>query len=604
MRERTFRTISASVVLAGLGIAGFIQIGNNGTSALAEINAADTSTTASPETSIPEETSTNEPPPFIYRVGILSGITTDNFWAFYGDEPSAWNAYVLGPTKPALFAEDATGTLEPELAATETAPTFDKDGWRVRVDLNPDLEWSDGTPITAHDVVFTFETVRALGLGGSWAKAFPESVESVHADDDHHVRIEFKERPRLSDWPHGVGSAPVMPRHIWEAKVEGSSAEELYEVDGAADVGGGPLALSSVADDLIVSSRNPGYPLADAPDTVEYHVFPDETAVVAALVDGSIDSTISPGGLAGPSIEGLDSNPDIEIVNNPGNAIRYLGFNLHRDPMTDRAFRTALALLLDRDGLADSIAGSGDPAWSVVPSANSAWYDAESAANNAARFGGPLAERLEKALAGLTEAGYAWTKSPEVENGEVVAGEGLTIDGRPPQPLTILTPGDAYDPARPDYVREMADTLSLFGFDARPVETDFDTVVDLAFTPGEDGQLHYDMYVLGWTLGDPTLPGYYGALFAGNGPLNNTGYESDDFTTALQAYERAFTTDQAFSALWEMERILAIDLPYLPLYTSEIAEAYRADRVGFGHEIGLGGLQARLGGIAEVRPAD
>lgn len=607
LRDKTFRTISASVVLAGLAIAGFIQIGNDQDTAVAEITGSEPSTTATAGTSSSgEETSTTIPEPFVYRVGMLSGITTDNFWKFYGEQSSAWNAYVLGPTKPALFTVDpATGALQPELAVAAVDPTWDEDGWRVRVDLNPHLKWSDGTPITAHDFAFTFAIVRSLDLGGSWARAFPASVESVHADADHRLRIEFTERPRLYDWPHGVGSAPVMAKHVWEARVEGSSAAELYDLDGAGDVGGGALVLSTVADDLVVSTRNPGYPLADTPDTVEYHIFAEEAAATSALAAGDIDSVLSPKGLAATGLEALESDPGVEIVRSPGNTIRYLGFNLERDPMTDSSFRTALALLLDRAALTESIAGTGEPAWSLVPSANEQWYDLEAAEENAARYQGSLADRLARAVAGLTESGYAWTEEPTLdEEGDVVAGTGLTIDGRPPQPLTILTPGDAYDPARPEYVRHIAETLGMLGFDARPVETDFDTVVDLVFTPGEDGELHYDMYLLGWTLGNPALPGYYEALFAADGALNNTGYRSEEFTAALDAYREALSAADAFSAIWEMERILAADLPYLPLYTSEITEAYRSDRVEFDLEPGLGGLQARLGGIRDVRPAD
>jgi ABC-type transport system substrate-binding protein len=170
--------------------------------------------------------------------------------------------------------------------------------------------------------------------------------------------------------------------------------------------------------------------------------------------------------------------------------------------------------------------------------------------------------------------------------------------------LTILTPGDAFDPARPDYVQEITETLAIVGFDTRPVETDFDTVVDLAFTAGDDGALHYDMYLLGWTLGNPALPAFYRPLFSAEGRLNNTGYASDVFDRALAAYEGAFTVEEASTALWAMEQTLAADLPYLSLYTSQLTEIYRSDRVAFDVETGLGGLQARLGGIADVRPVD
>lgn len=604
MPYRTLRTIGASVVLAGVVVAGVTQFGGD-EPVDPDIVAAEPSTTDGGSTSPAAESTTTVAPPFIYRLGVLSGVTTDNFWAFYGAEPSIWNAYVLGPTKPALYTAHASlGSLQPELALSDVEPERDETGWHVVVELSPDLAWSDGVAVTAHDLVFTFEAVRALELGGSWADSFPNAVRSVDAESDHRVRIDFAERPQLSVWPHGVGLAPIMAKHVWEEAVSDIDADALYEMSGDSDVGGGPLAIESVTPSLMVSVANSGYPTTDTPEAVEYHVYSDEAAAAEALEAGEIDSVLSPKGMTTEEIDNVEQNPSIQVVTSPGNAIRYLGFNLDRDPMSEPAFRTALALLVDREGLADSIAGSGSAAWSLVPEGNSRWFDREAVAEIKTIYQGSLKSRLGAALEGLQGAGYTWEVAPTVEGGKLIAGSGLTIDGQMPQPLTILTPGDTFDPARPEYVDSIAATLGALGFDARPVETDFDTVIDLAFTPGEDGELHYDMYVLGWTLGNPALPAYYEALFASGGPMNNTGYESEAFDEALSEYEGAFTEKMAKQALWEMEAVLARDLPYLPLYTSQIAEAYRSDRVRYDVAGALGGLQARLGGIWDVAPAE
>lgn len=600
LEHKTLRTIGASVVLVALAAAGITQVTASGAPIPAEIAVDSTTTTESSDVESTPTTAAIEEP-FTYRLGLLAGITTDNFWAFYGDEPSVWNAYVLGPTKPALFTQsDSTGTLQAELAEQMTNPVFDENGWRVRIDLRSDLSWSDGTPITARDLVFTFETVRRLDLGGSWADAFPEIVESVHADSDHELRIEFTERPRLSVWPYGVGVAPIMAEHAWKTLDDLFDAGQLYELSGTGDVGGGPLTLEAVSETEIRSVANPGYPIARVPDVVTYSVLANEAAAAAALEAGEIDAILSPRGVGSAT---LDDSVGIELVASPANAVRYLGFNLRRAPMADDDFRKALALLLDREGLSAEI-GAGPPAWSLVPEANVRWYDAGAVESITKPFRATPAKRLRAAIEGLAAAGYAWGQPPSLsDQGEWVAGTGLTIDGVTPQPVTILTPGDEYDPSRVEYVEEIAIVLDVLGFDARPVVTDFDTVVDLVFTPGEGGAYGYDMYVLGWTLGDPALPRHYEALFGEGGVLNNTGYASKKFTSALDAFQGAFSNQDAKTALWEMEEILAQDLPYLPLYTSEIVEAYRSDRVEYDDTVGLGGWQARLGGIRDVNPA-
>ena len=541
--------------------------------------------------------------PFTYTVGMLSGVTTDNFWAFYGREASVWNAYVLGPTKPALFAlNPTTGALEPEVASAVAEPALDGETWKVNVSLGRSMTWSDGIPITAEDFVYTFETVRSLELGGSWQAAFPPSIVSVTATSAYELEISFSQRPTLAVWPHSAGVAPIMPAHVWRSVTETATAKELYAASGTNDVAGGPLQIVSLTDELIVSVANPGYS-ATTPDKVVYRVFANQDEAVEALGAGSIDTILSPHGLTQDNLELAASYPSVSVDVSPANAVRYLGFNLTKEPMSEPSFRTALATLLDRDRLATEITGFSTPAYTFVNPANQRWFNPNAERAISEGFSGDLGTRLRRAVDMLTGAGYEWDSLPSLDaDGQVSPGTGLRINGIPPAPITILTPGDAYDPNRPRYAAEIAKSLGWLGFNVVPIETDFDTVVDLAFTPAEDGTWRYDIYLLGWTLGSPALPDYYRHLFASDGLLNNTGYDSPAFQEQLARYEGAYTYEEAFEAIWEMEATLAADLPYLLLYTSPIAEAYRSDRVSYAASASLGGLQGRLGGIGDVSP--
>ena len=600
MSSKTLRAIGATVVLAGIAIAAAVEIGNGeppSTEVQAPIDIG-IGSNGSEATTAPE--------PFEYRVGLLSGLTTDNFWAYIGEQPTVWNAYVLGPTKPALFALNAHQTsLVTELAAAEPVlPTGDDTGWMVQVDLGSGLDWSDGVPVTAQDLVFTFETVRRLGLQGGWSEVFPPDVSSVVALSPSRLQVEFTKRPSLSVWPYGVGLAPIMPSHVWEPLLQAvSTSEALYAMSGAPDASGGPLTLTEIGEDRIVAVANPGYTETGL-DRVEYRIYPDEAAAVAELASGAIDTILSPTGLSDTSLSSLAGVPGVTVDESPANSVRYLGFNLNREPMASAQFRRALALLLDRQQTAARFAPGSDAAFTMMSPFNETWFDESVAAEIAAGFGGTLDARLADALDSLRSAGYVWTKEPSVADGAIVAGEGLTISGLTPAPLTILTPGDEYDPDRPEYAGEIEKTLETLGFDVRPVVTDFDTVVDLAFNAGEDGARHYDMYLLGWTLGNPSLPAYYRWFFAPDGPANSTGYSDEEFAAELAKYEEASDLQVAKSALWQMERILAQDLPYLVLYHPEIAEAFRSDRLDFGIRDVLGGIQGRLGGLSDLTPGE
>lgn len=608
MRDISIRTIGASLVLLGLAFAALLQMVPGGDpSAVALIPEETVTSTIPPPSDALEpdvDSTTTTSAPFTYRVGVLAGTSTTNFWAFYGQQPSVWNSYILGPTKPALFRVDPmSAELEPEVARWLPGPSFDGNSWFVEVSIREDLAWSDGAPITADDYVFTFETVRSHQLGASWAAAFPDSINAVTAVSPHRIRIEFADRPTLGLWPNAAGTAPMMPKHIWQDVVSGIAALELYSDTNTVDVGGGALVLSEVGDNHLVSVANSGYQVEGAPDRVEYKVYPDETSLVDALMAGEIDAILAPKGLSAENSSRIQDVETINQITSPANGIRYLGFNLQREPMSEPAFRSSMALLLDRERLAATAAGGSRSAFTFVREANQLWYDGEAAAAIVDTVSGDLQSKLAEALALLREAGYAWQSEPVIaEDGSITPGAGLTIHGQAPAPLTILTPGDAYDPSRPAYVTEIAALLGALGFDARPVITDFDTVVDLAFTASEEGVRQYDMYLLGWTLGNPALPDHYRPLFHSEGEMNNTGYSSAEFDERLNAYESARTLDEARLHLWEMETILARDLPYLVLYSTDITEAYRADRIEFTITGNLGGIQGRLGGIEDVRP--
>jgi ABC-type transport system substrate-binding protein len=596
LQNKTLRTIGATVVLSGIAIAAMAQSGS-GAKTQAEIesslDAAATSTTApSPEV-------------FEYRVGLLSGVSTANFWEYIGEQPTAWNAYVLGPTKPSLYGIDpATNTLSPDLAADEPVePTWDEDGWKVRIELRDDRHWSNGEPVTAADIVYTFETVRRLGLEGGWTDAYPGAVEGMVAESDTSLTIMLNQRPRLDVWPYGLGLAPILSSQVWSpltAPIE--SAADLYQLDGVGDVSGGPLQVVSLGEDEIRSVANPGYP-GSVVDTVIYAVFPDEAAAASAVERGEIDSILAPNGLSGESVTRLESVPDVTISVSPANSVRYLGFNLTQEPMSEPAFRQAIALLLDVDSAATSLVPDASAAHSMLSPANKSWFDPTAASSLAQLYTGALSDRLARALTALEAAGYTWATSPSLDQGQLIAGTGLTIGGVAPGPLTILTPGDEYDPARSDYTRIIESTLEVLGFDVRPVVTDFDTVVDLAFSKDAAGVRQYDMYVLGWTLGNPLLPDFYRLLFASDGAVNSTGYANPDFDTQLAVYESASDVAEAKTVLWEMEKTLAEDLPYLALYHPVIIEAHRSDRIGFSYDSTLGGIQGRLGGIGDLTPA-
>ncbi len=611
MPSKTIRSFGATIALVVLAMLALNQAQAPGDSAGVEIQPTPPTTASTSVTTGPTETSDRDQEPdepFTYRVGVLGLPSTSNYWSYFGGSPTVWDAYVLAPTKATLFRLDPhTLTLEPELASSIPQPVWDKSGWKAVVQLRGDNVWSDGRTLTAHDVVFTFDTVRRLELGGQWEQAFPEKVLDVSAIDDFTVSVAFDGRPGLDVWPHAVGTAPVMPQHFWATAVnQAATAEELYQVEGSRDPASGPTELVGLDPSIAASRTNPTYGRiagsVAAVDNIEYVLFANENAVTDALIQGKVHTFVSPNGLSPDQRAQLEGAEGIETVVSPAFGVRFLGFNLDRAPMDQLAFREAVALLVDRDSLADTIAHA-PASRSMIPSGNPAWFTV-SKLDESVPVRSLTAKTLANVLEELKDVGYAWSESPHMgDAGEVVAGEGLTIDGREPQKLTILTAGDEYDPARRQYSEKVAESVALLGFEVIPVTTDFDTVIDLTFTPGEDGKLHYDMAILGWSLGNPGLPSFYSHLLGTGGAGNNTGYSGEEMDRLIDRYHAATDAETATDLLWQIESLIATDIPYLPLYGSRIVEVYRSDMIRFTAMPGLGGIQAASAGIHLVEPA-
>lgn len=604
MPDRFLRTFGATAILVGVAIAAFIQFAGAEPSTPIEIVEGSLAAGDSTTSTLAGSTTSSEPDePFVYKLGILQGPSTENFWSYNANSTSVWDAYVLAPTKAGLYRLDSdTLELVPELSSAIAEPVWNADGWRVDVTIRGDMQWSDGRPVTAYDYAFTFETVRRLQLGGNWAGSFPTIVSSVEATAAYNLRIRFSGRPSLHVWPYGLGTAPIMAQHFWtESAGAATTADGLFALDGSNDVAGGPVDLVKVEADRVVSRSNPGYRGVSA-DIVEYRIFATEADMIGALEAGEVHTLLSPKGITSENADRLKATEEVTQLMSPTFGLRYLGFNLKRKPMDQLPFRNAVALLMDVEDMAARLTGIPGAAHTLMPASNTAWFDVEAAASIATLRPETLEARLTAAIEGLVGVGYSWGTPPSIVDGQIVAGQGLRVNGLKPAPLTILTPGDAYDPARARYAEEIAQRIELLGYSVIPVATDFSTVVDLAFTPGEDGTRHYDMVLLGWSLGNPAYPTFYEDLFGSTGVANNTGYASPVMDALIAKFNEANSVEKARDVVWEMESLLASEIPYIPLYPARIIEAYRSDLVSLSLSTNLGGIHASLGGLESVTP--
>ncbi len=86
----------------------------------------------------------------------------------------------------------------------------------VVFEMRPEATFSDGSPVTAEDVVFTFETLRDKGSPSIRLRM--RDVASAEALDDHTVRFDFADGVSKRDLPSFVGGLPILSKAWWATR--------------------------------------------------------------------------------------------------------------------------------------------------------------------------------------------------------------------------------------------------------------------------------------------------------------------------------------------------------------------------------------------------
>ena len=565
-----------------------------------------------------------------YTLGIFQDVTTDNVWNYNDTEGSTvWNQYLLAPTSAGAYTITYPGIeFAPDLAAGELEPTVaEGDSWVGTITLRDDLLWSDGEPLTAEDFAFTWNTVQELALQGGWidyTDAAPDNgpITAVEAVDEVTVQVTFNAEPGLAIWGPGTGitNMPIQPEHFWAPIVEEAAASDDPRTTLLAASGEGAPAIGATVfterqeGSFAASVANENYYDAGAEktsgeaswvegpyaDEFQFPLYGGQEAAVLALADGEVDFLLNPLGMQRGFQDQVAENPDLTAIVNPTNGYRFLAFNHSRAPMSDAAFRDALSALINKEFVTENLLqGVAFPLYVILPEGNVAWYNEEVATELAEVGYAGLDDntRRQTAIDLLTEAGYTWETAPTIEGeGEeatFTAGAGLIgPDGEPVGQLELIVPTASYDPLRATFGNYISGVAQEMGIDLVAIPTDFNKIVNDVFALDEENNYTspFDMFILGYSLGNAAFPTFHCSFFCTGGDSNNTQYTNEDYDAAADAFDAAQTEEEAFEAMWEMERLIARDKPHVPLFDTGILEFYN-NRVAYPFEETLSGFQ-------------
>lgn len=240
-----------------------------------------------------------------------------------------------------------------------------EDGLSLTYFLRPNAVWSDGEPITAEDVRFTWQAQVSPEVAWIYSEV-KKRIRDVEVIDTHTVRFHFTEVYPLQVYDSAQGV--ILPKHAW-GELPFAQWRDDCRWFNEKKVTSGPFLLDSQqAGQRVVLTRNDSYYEAGAPglDRLVVEVVPDRANRLASLRSGRshfiefVDYADS---------EVLAKDPDIELGTFLPRNYYFIAWNNTRAPFDSPRVRKALTLAIDRQEIVDSFFyGYGEVSYSPLSS--------------------------------------------------------------------------------------------------------------------------------------------------------------------------------------------------------------------------------------------
>lgn len=418
------------------------------------------------------------------------------------------------------------------------------DGLVITFQLRDDVAFSDGKPVTADDVVFTFNFIMNESIAAPRQRSYLEKIKSVTATNPHEVVFTFSE-PYFESLSL-AGGLSIMARHFYESYLD--KPEEFNQSKGLL-LGSGPYRLVDPKGwtpdkGFVELQRNPRYwgDVQPSFNRIIWRVIENETAELTAFRNGEIDSYNA------RPIEYKNLKNDEQIKKNSNNyeymspivGYSYIGWNQSRKGkptwFADKRVRQAMTYLTDRKRIIDEIMlGYGEVA--ISP------FNPRTAQHNPVLK--PREYALEKAKALLDEAGF---KDSD--------GDGVLEDSEgKPFEFELVVFQDNKDSNRT--VLLLKDLYARAGIKLIPKPTEWSVMLDLL------DKKDFDAITLGWTSGLETdIYQMFHSSQTKAGGDNFIGYKNPELDELIDK-ARATVDEEKRMPLWQKaEAIMFEDQPY------------------------------------------
>jgi ABC-type transport system substrate-binding protein len=425
-----------------------------------------------------------------------------------------------------LLTRDAQMNLHGDLAESWNTP----DPLTYVFRLKPNVKFHDGRPLTSADVKFTFDCILNPANKSPKRGGFRQ-IARIDAPDPLTVIFHLNAPYASFLWNLIPSAAGIVPAN---------AAPEFSRHP----IGSGPFRfVSQSQDDYVQLERNPDY-FAAAPviESIRFRIVPDAVVRALELRKGSADLEMS--SLSPDLIPVLVKRPSLSLTERPGTNLQYLGINLEDPLLARKEIRQALAFATDRDALVKFLLhGQARVASGILPPNHWAYESNVT----------PYSADLSHADKLLDAAGF-----PRAANGIRFH---LTLKTSTEEQARLI------GAALQEQWRKAGIDLEL-----RPLE--FATILS------DSVRGNFQLTLLRW-VGANNDPDVFEFVFSSKrfppDGANRGHYRNPRIDALTDEIRVEMNREKRKAECSEVQKILADDLPYLPLWFTDVVSVHRRE---------------------------
>ncbi|WP_394209456.1 ABC transporter substrate-binding protein [Enterovibrio calviensis] len=455
--------------------------------------------------------------------------------------------------EPLMVFNNMTGETNFRLAESAN---YSDDLKTITVKLRDGLKWSDGEPLDASDVVFSFVLTKnspAFDLKGIWSGG---NLQSVEAKDGNTVVFTLAEPDSTFIW--NLEKYHIVPQHKW------SGVENLTTFTNPDPVGSGPMTtVKFLKSQQMELCRNPNYYLEGRPylDCVSFRSYNDNSQIQPALMKGEIDW-------------GSNFIADIESTfvardkaNNhfwyPANDAIHLYLNTKEAPFSDLRVRQALSMALDRDLIVD-IAAYGYPTANFNAGGIGELYETNINKDISKKYSHLTEFNQKKAKALLDEAGLKDVDGDgyrEKADGSPLAFDIEVVNGWTDWIQVVQMVTEFYDEVG---IKSAIKTVDWAVYDKNLKESNYDVAINWSMVATNPIIAYQE---------------YFSSSRVGKGWHAGHGVNDPKIDALIDSFGKTGSAEEQKEILDKLQAFTAENMPFIPLFSNPTWFQYSTKKV-------------------------